>query len=430
MLYQNLQYNLTSFVTPSFITPDNISSFFGYYDKCPLDSTGTRLLAHRCTFDGRNPTAEDEVEVGYYSLSDSAWHTIGKTHAFNWQQGSMLQWLGPDFESRIIYNVRRDNRFASVVFDTTTGISRELDFPVYSVHPSGRFALGVNYERFYFFRSGYNYQGVNRPEWNIPLHPDDGIFYVDIEAGSHRLLIPTVKVARFDGDLPRDHIHWLEHMIWNPSGSRFIFLHRHGTGAEYTTKLFTADGNGGNLYRFPDADLYSHTGWRSDDEFVIYAAKRNWVYQNYLRQTRKDSLWIRPVRTVMRMVRKYIFSQQTFKNIIYGYYYLLHDQTDGCVPIAAEIMREDGHMTWTKDGRYMLTDTYADEQGYRHLLIYDHQNKRLHELGLFFSPYNSCGYRCDLHPRFSRDEKHVIIDTAHADMRKVMMLRLEFNLFK
>lgn len=422
----NSRLILSNLVKILFISPDNFSSFFGYYDKSPMNATGTRLLAHRCTFDGRNPTAEDKVEVGYYSLSDNAWHPIGKTHAFNWQQGAMLQWLGPDFESRIIYNVRRGNRFASVVSDITTGISRELDFPIYSVHPSGKFALSINYERFFFFRGGYNYQGVNKPEWNVPLHPNDGIFYVDIDAGSHQLLIPAVDVARFGGEPNLDHVHWLEHMMWNPSGSRFIFLHRHGTGAEYTTRLFTSDRYGDNLYHFPDTDFYSHTGWRGDDEFVIYAAKRNLAYQTYLSQSRKNPLWIRPVRTVLRMLRKYFFSQQTFKNITYGYYYLLRDQTDHCEPFAAELLREDGHMTWTRDGRFMLTDTYADEDGYRHLLIYDHQNKRLHELGRFFSPYNSCEYRCDLHPRFSRDEKYVIADSAHTGMRKLVILCLDW----
>ena len=31
----------------------------------------------------------------------------------------------------------------------------------------------------------------------------------------------------------------------------------------------------------------------------------------------------------------------------------------------------DGHPSFTKNGRYMLTDTYEDEESYRHLYIYD-----------------------------------------------------------
>lgn len=410
-----------------FATPDVDSSFFGYYDKSPLDASGTRLLAHRCPFDGRDPTAGDEADVGYYSLPDGAWHPVGRTAAFNWQQGAMLQWLGPDFQNRIICNVRRENRFVSVVFDLAAGTARELDFPVYAVHPGGAFALGVNFERFFFFRGGYNYQGIIRPEWNVPLHPDDGIFHVDIATGRSRLLIPTTAAAGFLARNPTGEMHWLEHMMWNPSGSRFLFLHRHGNGDQFTTELFSADQDGGNLHRFPGADLYSHAGWRGDHEFVIFAARRNRVYQAYLQQGRKNAVWSRPIRAAVQWARQHLLSPRDFKRMTHGFYYLLHDRSDDCRQVGAECLRDDGHPTWTRDGRFMLTDTYADESGYRHLRIYNDQTGRLHDLGRFFSPYNCCGFRCDLHPRFSCDERQVIIDSAHTGRRQMLVLAIDRN---
>ena len=42
---------------------------------------------------------------------------IGTTHSWNVQQGCMAQWLGPDFESRIIYNDFRDGRYCSVIYN-------------------------------------------------------------------------------------------------------------------------------------------------------------------------------------------------------------------------------------------------------------------------------------------------------------------------
>ena len=422
----NPTYELSSGTRLVFATPEVGSSFFGYYDKSPLDASGTRLLAHRSTFDGRDPTAADEVDVGYYSLPDAAWHSIGITAAFNWQQGSMLQWLGPDFQSRIIYNVRRKDRFGAVIFDIATQTSRELSYPVYAVHPSGTFALGVNYERLYFFRNGYNYQGVNRPEWNVPIHPDDGIFRIDLTTGDHRLLLSTSAVASLFGDLPMGDRHWVEHMMWNPSGSRFLFLYRHGNGAAYATKLLSADHDGGNLYRFCEADLYSHTGWRNDADFVIYANRPNRVYQTYLQHARNNAVWMQPLRAAARCARRYLLSQRNFKRITHGYYYLQSDQAEGSRPIAADHLRDDGHPTWTRNGQFMLTDTYADENGYRHLLIYNHLSGHLNELGRFFSPFNCCGFRCDLHPRFSRDEKSLIIDSAHTGHRQVLVMDINY----
>lgn len=88
----------------------------------------------------------------------------------------------------------------------------------------------------------------------------------------------------------------------------------------------------------------------------------------------------------------------------------------------------DGHPSFTSDGRFMLTDTYADRDGNRHLLLYDTRSEKLYELGRFYSPFNNCGYRCDLHPRFSRDEQSVIIDTAHSGKHQVLMLEIKWNL--
>ena len=79
-----------------FSTPADHSHFFGYYHESPLSADGCYLLAHRVTFDGREVDAADRAEVGLFDLRDGSWRTLGSTAAFNWQQGSMLQWLGPD----------------------------------------------------------------------------------------------------------------------------------------------------------------------------------------------------------------------------------------------------------------------------------------------------------------------------------------------
>ena len=77
------------------------------------------------------------------------------------------------------------------------------------------------------------------------------------------------------------------------------------------------------------------------------------------------------------------------------------------------VLTENGHNSWTRDRRYMITDTYNDAAGFRHLLLYDGFENTLTKLGSFYSPYNDTGYRCDLHPRFDRKERYVTIDSAH-----------------
>ena len=76
----------------------------------------------------------------------------------------MLQWLGPDFGRRILYNDIRDGHYRSVVYDLETGAEQVLPMAAYTVSSDGKWALCVDYDRLYWYRPGYNYQGSPRPE--------------------------------------------------------------------------------------------------------------------------------------------------------------------------------------------------------------------------------------------------------------------------
>src|SRR6056297_3517595 len=104
-----------------FQTPKNQSYKFGYYNYSPINKNGDKLLAHRIYFEGRLPKEDDIVDIGYFSLSDDKWFKLGKSYAFNWQQGSMLQWLGPDFNTEFIYNDVEGKNFVSRIVNIKTG---------------------------------------------------------------------------------------------------------------------------------------------------------------------------------------------------------------------------------------------------------------------------------------------------------------------
>ena len=88
----------------------------------------------------------------------------------------------------------------------------------------------------------------------------------------------------------------------------------------------------------------------------------------------------------------------------------------------------DGHPSFTKDGRFMLTDTYADVEGYRHLVLLNCVTRKTYFLGKFYSNYNKVNWRTDLHPRFSIDEQFVSIDTNHFGKNQVVCLKIRWNL--
>lgn len=420
---------LARWVRVVFSTPPDHSHFFGYYYHSPLSADGRHLLAHRVHFEGRNVEASDHAEVGYFDLQDGSWRVLGTTRAINWQQGAMLQWLGPDFQSRAIYNDQEGERFVARVADVASGSRRTLPHAIYAVHPSGRSALGVRFERHYFCRA-YHYEGVRDDRWNVAIHPEDGIVAIDLEAGDARLLLRTADIATFDPtSAMMGASHWLEHLIWNRSGTRFGFLHRYGNNTSFATRVFTVDADGTRLFSLPGHTDYSftHMGWRDDSTFVNYAVKSQPLAKAYASVVGSTNPLKAVVMWAFRAMKRIIPSDFVDRRREQSGYALVRDREKVEELLSTGLLRRDGHPSWTRDGRYMLTDTYADEAGYRHLLLYDAATDRLHSAGRFFSPFNNCSYRCDLHPRFSHDERWIIIDTAHTGRHQMLVLDVDWR---
>jgi hypothetical protein len=92
--------------------------FFGYYDKSLWDATGSTLLALRVSSMDRPPTPEDVAVIGRVHLEDGCrWQLLAETAAWNWQQGTMLQWLPPSYDREIAFN-GRERSFCTILIRT------------------------------------------------------------------------------------------------------------------------------------------------------------------------------------------------------------------------------------------------------------------------------------------------------------------------
>lgn len=419
---------LSRWVKTSFVTPDEWSHWFGYYNYSPLDAGGRRLLAHRVNFDGREITAGDTAEVGWFDMEDRSWHTLGRTRAFNWQQGAMLQWLGPDFGTRVIYNDVKEGRFVARIVDLAGRETGCIPWPVYGVTPDGKTSISLQFERSYWCRA-YHYESVKNPVWNVPRPADDGVFSVDLESGDTQRIIALDDIVRYEEPLGSANAsHWFEHIMLNPSGTRFAVYHRFGQGDNFQTRAFTSDLHGQDLYLCPEwrDGIASHLGWINENDFVIFTYKKAPAGQAYAAMCKRKSL-----SAVVGLYRQFIkpfVSERVRCSVAANTCYLRYRDRYGVTKkYSAGMLLMDGHPSFTHDGRFMLTDTYADEAGYRHLLLYDTTQDQVFELGCFYSPFNCCGYRSDLHPRFSREQTSVIIDTAHSGRHQMMVLDLDWE---
>ena len=142
-----------------------------------MSKDGKKLLAMRVNFIDRIPSATDEATIGYFDLErNNSFVRLGSTNTFNWQQGCMLQWLGPDHNRKILFNKMIDGAFKSVVLDVITGEKAVLPLAVYSVTPDGSAALCIDNERHYWCRRGYSYYDIYNQDKNKNIVAGDGIF--------------------------------------------------------------------------------------------------------------------------------------------------------------------------------------------------------------------------------------------------------------
>ena len=103
-------------------------------------------------------------------------------------------------------------------------------------------------------------------------------------------------------------------------------------------------------------------------------------------------------------------------------YYLHQDKKDDFRQVGKNILMEDGHPSFSKCGRFMLTDTYPDRYRMSHLLLYDFNQQKLTTIGSFYNPTNYHDeMRCDLHPRLSNDGS-ITIDTVYKGTRQQVKL--------
>ena len=267
-----MTYSLSKYVEKIFETPSvDFSEWFGYYNYDTLDTSKTKLLCNRAKFDGIEPNKVLSVEVGYYDLLNLVWHSVGISDSWNWQQGTMLQWLS---DKEIIYNSSDNNHHISIIYDLELKSYRKISWPIYGILPNSRYSLSLDMERAHWCRA-YHYASVEDKSKDGSIFIDDGIFLIDLDNNTKKRVISIQDIISLDKRPYFDKAkHWLEHIMINHDGSKFCFLHRFSpvnNVYKYHTRLIIADAKSFKLDIIPNWEIFqwSHFGWNHND-FAIY----------------------------------------------------------------------------------------------------------------------------------------------------------------
>lgn len=427
---ENKLYYLNERAKVIFETPSDARYWFGYYNYCPIDDSGNRLLAHRWQSGDteREFLQEDTIDVGWFNLKNREWHYIATTRACNWQQGAMSQWIYIDGEQRIIFNDAENGKYVSRIYNKDGTIYKTLPMAIYGINEKKGFSITLNFERAYWCRT-YHYQYIRNEEYNRKITEVDGVYKLDLNSGKIRRIIDIETIIQYDTQLEfATAKHWVEHIMLSPSGDKFAFYHRYDSGNGYKTRCFIADIDGNILCMLKDwkTHSWSHLGWIDDESFVIYGVTRKPLGNAYSAMTMNSGKFGKFLRKGYRtLIAKHV-SPQMHNKIAAGNGYEIYTVEGSQKGIYdTGILINDGHPSFTEQGKLMLTDTYAFDGKYRHLLLFETENKTITEIGKFYSPINATSYRSDLHPRFGRDDRTVIVDTAHSGRHGMMVIKLE-----
>lgn len=361
--------------------------WFSYYDVDQFDPAGRYVLAMKVDFEGRQLAADDVIEIGMIDLQENnrennRWQKLGVSRAWCWQQGCRLQWR-PGSDREVLWNDREDGKFVCRILDVKSGKLRTLGSPIYHVSPDGKTALLGDFARVGWARPDYGYQGVADPYRTNDAPRESGVWKVDLESGSAKLLFSLADVAKIPSQGYTPGVtkgrQYFNHLSWSPDGSRFMVFHI-GSGWTFT-RMLVADPEGGHL-RFI-TPVPSHYAWQDNDTILCYTPSA------------------------------------------YRFFKVDGSLPDG-TPERTLFVAPNGHQSFIPGTDWLLTDTYADSregaERLQYVYLYHLKTGKKIIIGKFASPKSYSGiWRCDTHPRLSRDFTKVTIDSPHANGRQIYM---------
>lgn len=357
--------------------------FFGFHDKSPWSQDGRWLLAHRYQGVGNEADGNQEpVEI--MAFGGESWtepHVVGTTRAWNWQQGSQLQWVGASDD--LIYNDFVDGVCTSVELDIDGQQRRIHPHPVAAIAPNGKLFAAICFQAFGDGMPAYGYAFATH-QATSSVDPDTLILFDD--AGSQVCSVRGGDLPLLDGEIGSTggRSSFISHVIFSPDSERVAFMRRTAIpGRRVRSALFVYDTAAGELTRAPFENMVSHYCWLGDEKIFAFANAAG-IGDGFF-------VWNLGSRQL-----------QSWSEVL---------------------GKKDGHPHPTSDGKWAVFDTYPDRQRVQTLRLWETETHNILDLAKLFSPLRFWGdQRVDLHPRIRSDGRYVCVDCSTTGSRGLATL--------
>lgn len=362
--------------------PKPFAVFFGYYDKSPWSPDGSGLLMHV-----QAARRDPGVRIAVVDDVGGTWRPLASSSAWSYQQGSMAQWLPGSAGSRVIFNDIEHGQLIARIVDREGREITRAPHPVQAVHPEGAWALSLNYRRLARLRPEYGYD-VAVDNFDPEAPPErDGLWRVDLRAGSVELFVSLADLAarergaRVDAACSK-----VNHALFSPRGTRFVFMFRWFHAGGKSSRLYVVE-QAGDPHPILDEDFVSHYSWMDETRLLVYGRRPGGPLG----------------------------------------YFVLDTDSGAAVSIGEHGLDGfgDGHPSLSPDGRWIVTDTYPDRRCRQTLMLARPDGTSLRRLARLFHPPQYHGVtRCDLHPRWRPGGNAVSFDSLWSGKRRSYILDL------
>ena len=371
--YRVLDERVSEIYTP--FSSMSEESFFGYYDKIPINRN--LVLGHLSSNPTcKKPSATNKLYVAVSDINTGNVEIVGDTYSYTWQQGARAQWLD---DNLLMFNYFDGEKYLAKVYSCNhKAIVKSFTYPVQDSFGTSYY-LSLNYRRIMKLRADYGYR--NLPEMGdseMKIYDNDGIWKVDYLSGKATLINTLEEIINLDYKEVFDScFHKVNHVMINPSGTAFMFIHRYYLGKQRFDRLIYSDFS--NLKVISDNKMVSHCCWLNDETIL-----------GYFRHNDVDGYYQ--------------------CNVVTGI-------ITPCVKMA-ELQCGDGHPSAWRE--WIVFDTYPDKSRMQNLYLYNSNTNLIVPLLELYQSIKYMGEcRCDLHPRFSDDGSKVFFDSVYSGKRQL-----------
>jgi hypothetical protein len=329
-------------------------------------------------------TAADGLKIGMVDLEDGdKWLDLGETKSWSWHQTCVLQWL-PGSKDEVIWNDRQGSTFTSQILNVRTREKRTLPKAIYCVSPDARWALCNDFARSASMRPETGYMGGVDPYASELAPAKSGIWRMDLKTGEHELVLSLADCEdSLDGRrLDRNEaLHRSHPGIAGRQALRLPAAMGRGNRHRIFTRMCTADAHGKNLRVIDQSGKASHYNWRDPETLMLWTEHPS-----------HGTTWC-------------LINEPKGK----------FEQLDG------DVMTRNGHNSFLRGGRWILSDTAPDQDRKQHQYLYDTKSRRIVGWRLLCRARVQRVWRCDTTPRATPTAK-VVFDSPHDGIGRQMYL--------